>query len=65
MSRTTTFILIEPDLGGLPPSNAVNSKLISSCFSRSTGVCNTISTYLLPSARECCFKTKLSLGLSV
>uniref|UniRef100_A0A3P9Q2G3 Uncharacterized protein n=1 Tax=Poecilia reticulata TaxID=8081 RepID=A0A3P9Q2G3_POERE len=40
---------IVPDICGSPPSTAVNTRFIFSCFSLSKGFCNTISKFLLPS----------------
>uniref|UniRef100_A0A3P8V2L7 Uncharacterized protein n=1 Tax=Cynoglossus semilaevis TaxID=244447 RepID=A0A3P8V2L7_CYNSE len=57
-------IIIVPDIGGSPPSTAVNTRDISSCFSLSKGFCSTISIFLLPSALLCTFRAKLSVGFN-
>uniref|UniRef100_A0A3Q3JYF9 Uncharacterized protein n=1 Tax=Monopterus albus TaxID=43700 RepID=A0A3Q3JYF9_MONAL len=59
---TVIQIIIVPDICGSPPSTAVNTRDICSCFSLSKGFCSTISTFLFPSALLCTFRAKLSVG---
>uniref|UniRef100_A0A3Q2QNU3 Uncharacterized protein n=1 Tax=Fundulus heteroclitus TaxID=8078 RepID=A0A3Q2QNU3_FUNHE len=57
--------IIVPDICGSPPSTAVNTRFICSCFSLSKGFCKTISTFLLPSGLFCNLRAKLSVGFKV
>uniref|UniRef100_A0A8C8RJN4 Uncharacterized protein n=1 Tax=Pelusios castaneus TaxID=367368 RepID=A0A8C8RJN4_9SAUR len=63
MSRTMIRTWAVPDFGGEPPSIAVSMKPISACFSRSKGVSNTSSAYLLPSLRPRVYTRKWSVEL--
>uniref|UniRef100_A0A4W6EDS2 Uncharacterized protein n=1 Tax=Lates calcarifer TaxID=8187 RepID=A0A4W6EDS2_LATCA len=63
MSKTVITISIVPDICGSPPSTADNTRDICSCFSLSKGFCNTISTFLFPSALLCTLRAKLSDGI--
>uniref|UniRef100_A0A3B1J217 Uncharacterized protein n=1 Tax=Astyanax mexicanus TaxID=7994 RepID=A0A3B1J217_ASTMX len=60
MTITRTFTV--PDLGGVPPSNAVKIKFSSSCSSLSTGDFKTISAYFMLSLPVISFNEKLSVG---
>uniref|UniRef100_A0A3Q4G7K2 Uncharacterized protein n=1 Tax=Neolamprologus brichardi TaxID=32507 RepID=A0A3Q4G7K2_NEOBR len=57
-------ICIVPDICGSPPSTAVNTREICSCFSLSKGFSSTISTFLCPSGLLCSFRPKFSVGFS-
>uniref|UniRef100_A0A8C9SY02 Uncharacterized protein n=1 Tax=Scleropages formosus TaxID=113540 RepID=A0A8C9SY02_SCLFO len=64
-SITFTVICKVPDLGGFPPSTAVNRSFITGCFSRSNPFCNTNSINAVCSRPSCTSRAKCSFGLSL
>uniref|UniRef100_A0A3Q2Y1H8 Uncharacterized protein n=1 Tax=Hippocampus comes TaxID=109280 RepID=A0A3Q2Y1H8_HIPCM len=63
MSSTFTTIVIVPDLGGVPPSTAVNVSVITACFSLSKSFLSTNSGVTL--SPLCTSREKCSFWLSL
>uniref|UniRef100_A0A3B1IEM3 Uncharacterized protein n=1 Tax=Astyanax mexicanus TaxID=7994 RepID=A0A3B1IEM3_ASTMX len=64
-SITFTFIFMDPDLDGFPPSTAYSMSWITGCFSLSKAVCKTNSAKTLCSPPLCTSREKCSLGFSL